>query len=380
MAQNKITKAIQEAGGEVFIVGGAVRDEMLGIESKDIDFLIRFLTYNEIKEAISHLGKVFDQEIGGKVSTLKAVIDGEEFDIAIPRTGEKSTGVGHGDFEITLDPHAPIESDLSRRDFTFNALAKNEDGTIVDKFGGLQDIEDRVVRAVGNPVERFAEDPLRMLRALQFACRLGFEIEGATAEAIRSMKHLLLSISNERIFMEFEKAWTKGKGKSDNLKLIRLLANLGIGEKLFGEHFDPMAISLEGNDEERVIGSFVAFFLNGGDVERIRPTNHMESHLNVAKAAVSNQPQIWKWAKKHQLPILTQVFHKIEMPHVVSKFEHASQMPMIPKELALSGRELMDLGLEGKEIGEAQQSLISAVFSGLISNEKEELTKWIKTS
>lgn len=378
MAQHKITKALQEVGGEVFIVGGAVRDELLGIESKDIDFLIRCLTYSEIKESISHLGRVFDQEIGGKVSTLKAIVDDEEFDIAIPRIGEKSTGSGHGDFEITLDPHASIEEDLSRRDFTFNALAKDVEGSIVDKFGGLQDIEEGLVRAVGEPVERFTEDPLRMLRALQFASRLGFEIEEQTAQAIKQMKHLLLAISSERIFMEFEKAWTKGK--ADNLKLIGLLNNLGVGEELFGAQFEPMAISLEGSHDDKVVGSFVAFFLNGGDTERIRPTNEMASHLKVAKNAMWNQPHIWKWAKRNQLPVLSQVFSKIGFPAIVSKLSHASQMPMTPKELAINGKDLMELGLKGKEIGEAQHSLMNAVFVGSIPNQKDELTSWIKTS
>lgn len=378
MTQHDITKAIQKAGGEVFIVGGAVRDELLGIESKDIDFLIRGLTYKEIEESIFHLGRVFDQEIGGKVSTLKAVINEEEFDIAIPRVGEKSTGSGHGDFEITLNPHASIEEDLSRRDFTFNALAKDVDGGIVDKFGGLQDIEDKLVRAVGNPVERFREDPLRMLRALQFAVRLDFEIEEQTAQAIKEMKHLLPTVSNERIFMEFEKAWTKGK--ADNFKFIDLLDELEIGKELFGDDFDPMFFLLEGDDNERTTGSFVAFFLNGGNVERFRPTNDMMSHLQVAKHAMDNKPFIWKWAKKSQLPVLIKLFSQIGLVDVVSRLSHAWKMPMSPKELELSGKDLMELGLKGKDIGEAQQSLMNVVFSGLVSNKKEKLETWIRTN
>jgi len=377
MAKEKIKKALAEAGGEVFIVGGAVRDELLGIPCKDIDFLIRKLDYSEIKDIIQHLGKVFDQEIGGKVSTLKAVVDGEEFDIAIPRIGEKSTGSGHGDFEITLDPHASVEEDLARRDFTFNALAKSHDGAIVDKFGGLEDLERGLVRAVGDPEERFKEDPLRILRALQFATRLGFELHFETAKAIESHKDLLLTISGERILMEFEKAWTKGH--ADVRRFASLLRAFGIGKMLFGEDFNPSIVSHRSSHEEKVIASFVGFFLKGGNAEILKPTNNMMQHLNSARCALAEKPDIWSWAKKEHLIPLFHVFSDLEEEEIMDRLIRADSKPMEPKELDITGQELMELGFKGKMIGEAQRHLLRMIHNRPWPNVKQSLIKELKT-
>lgn len=377
MTSYKIEDAINKAGGVSFIVGGAVRDQLLGIDNKDVDYLVRNLTYSQIKEALDPIGRVFDQEIGGKVSTLKVVIDNEEFDIAIPRISEKSTGIGHLDFEIVLDPHAPIEMDLSRRDFTINALAKcTNGGHIIDIFGGIEDLKNKLIRTVGNPIDRFSEDPLRMLRALQFAARFGFEIEEETANAIKSLAPNLLTISSERIFMEFEKAWTKGK--EDTLKFKCLLTNLGIGKTLFGDQFDPIAITIEGNNEDKVIGHFVSFFLNGGNYEMMRPTNIMIEHLQSAKKAAWYSPDMWKWLKRSELAILIQVFYKLGIPFVAKNLEHAQRMPLVPKELDINGHELMEMGLKGKQIGDVQQHLLCAIFNEEIENDKIKIIEWIK--
>lgn len=378
MTKNKIIKAIQDHGGKVFIVGGAVRDELLGIESKDIDFLVQFLDFSQIKEAINHLGKVLDQEIGGKISTLKATVDGEEFDIAIPRINETSTGNGHGDFLIVTDPCAPIASDLARRDFTINALAKNCEGKIIDLFGGQEDIKNRLIRAVGNPEDRFKEDPLRMLRALQFSVRLNFEIEKETAEAIRDLKSLLKSISNERIFMEFEKAWTKGSSNSETF--IRTLNDLDVGQELFGDGFKPIPIKIEGSHEEKLIGNFISFFLFGSpQIETMRPTNEMIDFLNVSRKLIFGEPLIWKWIKRKHFLILEQVFSQVRYAgDIVLKLKRIKLKPISGKELDISGHELMALGLKGKEIGKAQNDLIAAIFREELANNKEELKRWIK--
>ena len=378
MTKNKIIKAIQDRGGKVFIVGGAVRDELLKIESKDIDFLVQFLDFSQIKEAIGHLGKVLDQEIGGKISTLKATVDGEEFDIAIPRINEKSTGNGHGDFVIVTDPFAPISTDLARRDFTINALAKSSEGEIIDVFGGQEDIKRRLIRAVGSPEDRFKEDPLRMLRALQFAVRLNFEIEKETAEAIRDLKSLLKTISNERIFMEFEKAWTKGSANSKSF--IRMLNDLDVGSELFGNDFKPASINIEGSHEEKLIGHFVSFFLFGNpQFEMMRPTNEMVEFLNVSRKLDAFEMSIWKWIKRKHFPLLKKIFDKLDdSTDIVARLEFSENKPISGKELDISGHELMALGLKGKEIGKAQNDLIAAIFREELANNKEDLKRWIK--
>ena len=373
---NKVRNAIQSAGGEVYTVGGAVRDEVLGISSKDIDFLVRNLEYQAIKQAILPIGKVVDQEVGGKVSMLKVVVDDEEFDIAIPRTEEKKTGDKHTEFDITLDPKASVEADLSRRDFTINALAKDAQGNIVDKFGGMDDLKNKVIRAVGNPEARFQEDPLRMLRALQFATRLGFDIEPETAQSIKKLLKLFETISPERILMEFAKAWTKGK--ADNNKLVHLLKDLGVGEALFGPNFDPMPVQISGDSEEKIVGSFVGFFLNGGDHARMRPNNKMLNYLSMAQKALAGDGQIWLWLKREAIPVLHQVFSQIGMAEIADRLKRADSLPLKSKELAVDGKTFMQLGLKGKQIGKAQQDILQAIHSGETPNEKEAIIQWLK--
>ena len=137
---DKIETALIRAGGESYIVGGAVRDELLPDtpSSKDIDFLVRNLELHQIVNALSHLGKV--KEVGQAFGVVTATIDGEEFDFAIPRTAETKTGEKHTEFDVETDPNAPIEADLGRRDFTINALAKDAEGNIIDLFGGQEDL------------------------------------------------------------------------------------------------------------------------------------------------------------------------------------------------------------------------------------------------
>lgn len=372
---DSIIEAIHSHGGEAYIVGGAVRDELLGIPSKDVDFLIRKLHYSEIKEALAPLGRVFDQEIGGKVSTLKAIINDEEFDIAIPRVNEISTGDKHTDFEITLDPFAPIEADLSRRDFTFNALAKDtKNDKIIDNFGGIKDLDKGLVCTVGDPEQRFKEDPLRILRALQFATRFGFEIEEQTFHAITKLSELLFNISNERIYIEFEKAWTKGK--ADNLKLIGLLKNSFIGNQLFGENFKPIYGKIDGNNKEKFIGSFIMFFMFGGKAKAIRPTNEMLEYLESAKKALWGKSDLWSWLKRDQIPLLIKVFDAIDIPNVANRLRWALEKPLTPKELAINGHDIMKMGFRGKEIGAAQKILLSAIHKGRIENTKKDI-EWL---
>jgi len=114
---DKIETALIRAGGESYIVGGAVRDELLPDtpSSKDIDFLVRNLELHQIANALSHLGKV--KEVGQAFGVVTATIDGEDFDFAIPRTAETKTGEKHTEFDVETDPNAPIETDLGRRDF-----------------------------------------------------------------------------------------------------------------------------------------------------------------------------------------------------------------------------------------------------------------------
>ena len=374
----KIENAIIRSGGEIYIVGGAVRDELIPDtpESKDVDFLVRNLTLDRIKIAIRHLGKV--KAVGQAFGIVTATIDGEEFDFAIPRTSETKTGEKHTDFEVTTDPTASVESDLGRRDFTINALAKDSSGKIIDMFGGQKDIEQKVIRAVGDANERFSEDPLRMLRAIQFATRFDFTIEKETAEAIRKNLDKLGTLAGERILMEFEKAWTKGAANS--ARLIELLNNTGVGTHIFGDQFDPRPVTISGDKERTIMGNAMAFFMHGGDYKKMRPPVLMVKYIELAKAAISGQ-EVYQYAGKDRdkLPLLMDVLGQVGYREESSKIKDVldRNLPVHPKEMAIGGREIVSLGLKGPIVGQMQGRLLQAIHSGEVENESDALLNYL---
>ena len=375
----KIQDAIIQAGGEPFIVGGAVRDSFIEgtPESKDIDFIVTGLPLDEIEEVLSPLGSV--SQVGKSFGVVIANVDGEDFDIAIPRTGEKKTGPGHADFEITTDPNAPVGADLGRRDFTMNGLAKDAQGNIIDEFGGLEDIKNKVIRAIGNPEDRFREDPLRMLRALQFATRFGFTIEPATAAAIKKQASSFKTISPERILKEFEKAWTKGN--RDTPLFIKLLKDTGVGRVLFGNDFNPVAVPLSREGKDLTNGNFMAFFLNGGNSAALMPTNEMKTYLQLAKTAMEDRLQPWEYIKNHRdkLPLIIEVLRSVDRD-VAAKLEQAQELPLSPKELAIDARYLMGVGIQGPAIGQTQRKILQAIHSGEIQNDVEQIKAFVGKS
>lgn len=177
--------------GEVFLVGGAVRDAILGRANKDFDFIVRNIPRKKMEEWFQKNGRV--DLVGSRFGIYKFSPNGADgrgipIDIALPRTERSTTDSmgGARDFKTQSDETLPVETDLSRRDFTFNAMAFDvKNSRLVDPFGGMNDLKKRVVRAVGEPIARFSEDLSRMLRAIRFASQLGCEIEQETWNAIQ---------------------------------------------------------------------------------------------------------------------------------------------------------------------------------------------------
>jgi poly(A) polymerase len=176
--------------GEIYLVGGAVRDLLLGRETKDYDFLIRGIPADRLRDFLKEHGKV--NWVGKNFGVYKFMPTGmvleEQIDIALPRT-ERSflKGGGRRDFEVQSDAALPVEEDLRRRDFTVNAVAADlKRRSLVDPFGGIDDLKAGLLRAVGDPGQRFAEDTSRLLRGLRFACQFQFRFEEKTWTALRA--------------------------------------------------------------------------------------------------------------------------------------------------------------------------------------------------
>ncbi|HCU26013.1 MAG TPA: hypothetical protein DF383_13430 [Deltaproteobacteria bacterium] len=194
---------IYHHGGQVYEVGGTVRDALLGQPHKDKDYLVTKLPMESLKQVLRAEGTLL--EVGKSFGVLKFKPRGGEdtFDIALPRT-ETSTGPRHRDYEVRFDEKLPVELDLQRRDFTINAMAREcRSGQLLDPFGGEADLHKRILRQVFS--ESFSEDPLRLLRAVQFSARFQLEIEPETLLAMRKHAALIETVSPERIIEEIGK-------------------------------------------------------------------------------------------------------------------------------------------------------------------------------
>lgn len=196
---HKIIEILEAAGYEAYAVGGCVRDSILGREPNDWDIT----TSAKPEEIKSLFTRTIDTGI--KHGTVTVMLDKEGFEVTTYRIDGIYEDSRHPK-EVTFT--ASLEEDLKRRDFTVNAMAYNERTGLVDIFGGLSDIEQGIIRCVGNAEERFTEDALRMLRAVRFSAQLGYEIEEDTKQAIRRLASNLKKISAERIQAELVKLVT----------------------------------------------------------------------------------------------------------------------------------------------------------------------------
>ncbi len=193
-----IIERLYESGYEAYAVGGCIRNMLLGMKPKDYDFTTN-ASPEEIKAVFSDL-KVVDTGI--RFGTVTVVIDKEPFEITTYRIdGEYSDNRRPENVSFTSE----LSEDLRRRDFTVNALAYNHREGLIDLFGGSDDLDKRVIKAIGDPDKRFNEDGLRILRALRFASQYNMTIDKATSESIHRNRLLLKGIAAERIAEEFNK-------------------------------------------------------------------------------------------------------------------------------------------------------------------------------
>ncbi|MEG1504287.1 MAG: CCA tRNA nucleotidyltransferase [Enterococcus sp.] len=191
-----ILRTLQEAGYEAYFVGGSVRDILLNKPIHDVDIATSAFPA-EVKELFHRT-----IDVGIDHGTVMVVTKEETYEVTTFRTESTYQDYRRPDH---VEFVRSLKEDLKRRDFTINALAVGIDGEVIDLFDGLADLRNKILRAVGNPYERFHEDALRMMRALRFVSQLGFTMEPQTFEAIREYHSLLAKISVERINVEFVK-------------------------------------------------------------------------------------------------------------------------------------------------------------------------------
>lgn len=200
---NKIISELNARGFEAYIVGGCVRDAVTGHTPSDWDIAAS----SEPAETKAVFSRFKTADDGIKHGTVRVIIYGKSYEITTFRTDGPYTDDRRPDFVVFTKS---IEADLSRRDFTINAMAYSPSGGLIDPFRGAEDIQRKVIRCVGDPEMRFSEDALRILRALRFSSVLGYTIEEKTLAAARALAGTLRNISSERVTAEFLKLVSGG--------------------------------------------------------------------------------------------------------------------------------------------------------------------------
>lgn len=423
----EIISALQSNGYKAYVVGGCVRDSLLGRDPKDWDIctsakpddVIRcFCNYPVIETGLQH-------------GTVTVVINHEPFEVTTFRVdGEYADSRHPSSVRFITD----VKQDLARRDFTINAMAYNDEEGLIDPFGGVNDLACHKISCVGNPDERFGEDALRIMRALRFASVYGFTISEATAEAIHRNRSLLQNIAAERITMELSKL-VCGNGVLDVLLrfsdvMTIIIPELGpcIGFNQNNKYhcytiYEHIAVAVLNSPSDDLVVRMALLLHdigkpccytedeNGGHFH-----GHGEFSYELAKKALSRL----RFDNKTRHSILTLVLHhdsqieptpktvlrwlnrigaeqfgrllKIRMADIkahspdtqASRIERCEALETLLekelehcfslKDLAVNGRDVMALGAsEGKQIGDVLHVLLSAVINEEIENDKERL-------
>jgi len=381
-----VRSAIIDKGGKIYQVGGAVRDEMLGKVSKDLDLLVVGIELKDLATLLTRFGKT--NLVGKAFGIIKFVPTGatEEIDISVPRIDSKSTGKGHKDFEVKLGKGITLQQDQLRRDFWMNAMARDvETGEIhdIDKKGQT-DIKNKQIRVIG--IRAFREDPLRMLRAVQFAARFEFTIEPKTMDQIKSSVNLIKTVSPERFQEEFKKMFEKGTPSVG----VALLKETGILKKLFPKARDAFPMEYDRLDKKG-FPAFLAVLLKGHKSKEIQSamklsnedTNAVSDVLKyMAMRDVDSDLGLIRFvnsaSKKgvENVNYILKAQRKIDIDYRLNSLRRVGK-PTSLKELGLSGRDLIKMGIRGRAVGETLDKLLQyAVETG--KNDRKELIAVVK--
>lgn len=218
----EIANRIEARDGRLYLVGGAVRDSLLGLLNHDEDYCVTGISFDDFSEIFP------EAHIRGKDFPVFS-IDDKEFAIA---RRERKIGVGHNSFEVEVDKKITIEEDLERRDITINAMAKEVlSGKLIDPFGGKCDLNKHIIRAVSG---HFVEDPLRVYRVARFASQFDFFVEDNTINMMHELKNELRSLSVERVYSEFSRALKTDKPSA----FFETLRRANVLESHFEEIYD----------------------------------------------------------------------------------------------------------------------------------------------
>ena len=364
-----VLRTLTQNGYEAYIVGGCVRDSLLGITPSDYD-----VTTSAKPEEILGL---FDKTVptGLKHGTVTVIIENEPIEVTTFRTEGEYKDFRHPqNVEFVTD----LREDLSRRDFTVNAVAYNETVGLVDLFGGLSDLENKILRSVGDSDKRFKEDALRILRLFRFASQLEFTPEEKTLKSALKLQNGLKNISKERIFSEIVKA-VNGK----NPKAILPLINSG-GLEFLGICKTPEFTTIDDSD----LRLFV--FLNTSSenpIEVLKTLKAPNRQIDFANKLLKLQSIEMENKEDIKNALFLTDFNAVnsflQLQEDEGKLKLLAEIiknkePYLISHLAISGEDLKELGFKGKEIGEILERLRQTGVCSPEKNRKELLMTFTK--
>lgn len=383
-----ILNNLEANGFEAFLVGGCVRDAILKRDCCDID-----IATNALPEQMVNIFKAYEIMTGGvEFGTVNVKgKSGNIFDItSFRQEGEYRDGRHPSYVEFGADVH----TDLARRDFTVNSLAVNRHGELVDDFNGLKDCTERQIKCVREPKLRFREDYLRILRALRFCAVLDFSIEQQTARAIHDLSPLVADIPTGRAAEELKKMLST----PHNLRLKKLLIDFSdVFELLFACRSTKEAadrIGDLGNETNFTVKSAMISDVNSTDSRLINHKNFFSksekklfySLLNADSQKLQNRKDAVKYAVqlgKGNIGILAALKRhspeELKFINDVQSDINAGRFAFCVGDLAVTGTDLIGIGLHGKAIGNALNSLLDNVQDGKLPNEKDALLDYAKS-
>lgn len=421
---------LNEAGFEAYAVGGCVRDMILGLVPHDYDICTSALP----EQTINVFSEQRVIETGFKHGTVTVISEGEPVEITTFRTdGEYKDGRHPEAVSFTSD----IADDLSRRDFTVNAMAYSKKTGVIDLFGGKEDLRNKIIRCVGEPKKRFEEDALRILRCLRFCSTYGFKCEEKTAKAIHDCNKLLKNVSAERIFAELQRLLCGSCG-------YVLREFYDVFAEIIPEIYDAYGFRQYSRYHDRDVWEHIV-----SSVESIPPVfhlrfamllhdlgkpscckmedgvGHFKGHAavstSIARRAVEelrcdslNAEKICFLVEKHDLPMTDDPklikrqlnkfgeenyfdLLKVHIADDMAKASHCRERIKIYnnaceiakkiiaendcfslKKLAVNGNDMINAGYSGAQIGKMLQMLLEAVIDGKCANNRENLLKYLE--
>lgn len=376
-----VIASLEENGYEAVIVGGAVRDSLRGHQANDVDVATNAVP-EEVKTVFKHTA-----DVGIAHGTVLVIHPLSPVEVTTYRT--------EGTYQDHRRPDkvhfvSSLAEDLKRRDFTINAMAMSRNREIIDLFGGKEDLENGVIRAVGEPVERFKEDALRMLRAIRFSSQLGFTIEQRTFQAISKQAPDIHFVAIERIKAEFDKIFTSDYTE----KAIQNIQQSGLAKFLPGEYNNlEVWKKFKANEESWKGWAFFCLLQPTQDIEILREfkcsnneKRQVDDILTAYKLLTSTG-----WTKKDyftfdakNLKVAYEFANvlgkKILKPESMEEIDHIKSNLAIQKksDLVVTGHDL--LKWSGKKSGpwlkETLEQILTEIIENRLPNERQQIKEW----